>query len=55
MTQREKIDVAKRALNEIAMACDTISRLSVVDKAERRSWESLIAIARNALKVLEKS
>lgn len=53
MTDKEKIEWAKRAFTEIAKDCEEISQMQIVDKAESNAWKSVAVTARRNIQILE--
>ena len=53
MTDKEKIEWAKRAFAEIAEQCEGIAALDIVSAMECRTWISMAATARRNIEILE--
>jgi len=55
MTDKEKVEWAKRAFAEIAHDCEEIAALDLVGVAEMRAWKIIVALAKRNIKILEQS
>ena len=53
MTDKEKIEWAKRAFAEIARDCNEIAAMEIVGKAEANAWKSIAATAKRNIQILE--
>lgn len=53
MTDKEKIEWAKRAFAEIAEKCEKVAALDVVGADEKRTWRAIAALALSDIAILE--
>ena len=53
MTDKEKVEWAKRAFAEIAKDCEEIARLDIVGVVEMRAWKAIAVNARRNITILE--